>query len=228
MIDYSKIKNEKLRQLVLLSESIQSQSEEAIQVMVERVAELPEEGEDLMIASLEDEQNQIRAIKNAKEITPEMEIEQLNQNNQKILAAKRHLEKVVRSENEKNERTQVNGVADDLRKAAGSRMRLKFHLPKAVMRGDISLGKVEIMVVLRKNMGDVKAVVPNHDFVLKSFQRERGFQVKVFTFHVLPNPMKWIKHPSKSQPHVYPVEKPTKSHRDDQTKNCNNVPHLFF
>lgn len=55
MVDYSVITNEKLRTLVMSSSSIQSQNDEAIFAMVQQIVSLPSEGQQDLIAALEEE-----------------------------------------------------------------------------------------------------------------------------------------------------------------------------
>ena len=114
MVDYSVIKNEKLRQLVMISESIASLDEAGILAMVKQIAQLPEEGQTAMINALEDEQKQIRAAKIAKGITPEKELEKVTIQAQKVAFANRSFDRVVRQEDEKAERLATDANAEDL------------------------------------------------------------------------------------------------------------------
>ena len=116
MIDFDLIKNAQLRLLVAASESINSLPEDQAQAMVERIAQLPAEGEQAMIKALTDEQNQILKAKRARGITPEMEQQQLEQNMQKIVAIQKDFEHVVRQENEKLEIDASEKAAEDILK----------------------------------------------------------------------------------------------------------------
>lgn len=116
MVDYSLIKNQKLRQLIILSESIASLPEGEQLKMIERIAQLPPEGETAMIAALEDEQEKIRQAKRAKGITPEMELEQIKQNTAAIFALKRQFDTAVVRENEKSEKANSDVAAEDILK----------------------------------------------------------------------------------------------------------------
>lgn len=114
MVDYSLIKNEKLRQLVMLSESINSLEDAALETIIERISALPEEGEKEMIKALEDEQGQIKAAKLAKGITPEIEMEQLEEKKLQVVAVTHDLDKTVRVEHEKVEVAETASAAEDL------------------------------------------------------------------------------------------------------------------
>lgn len=119
MADYSKIKNERLRQLVMLSESIHSQEEAEIQMMIDRVAELPPEGQEAMIAALEEEQKQIRAAKLAKGITPEMEMKEmkeLEKNSLKLANIKHDFDAAVLGIKKEKEQKESGAAAENILK----------------------------------------------------------------------------------------------------------------
>lgn len=114
MPDYSKIQNEKLRSLVVLSESIHSQPESEIQAMVDRIASLPLEGQDAMIAALEEEQKQIQMTKQAKGITPEMEMQHIEGKNLKLSSIKHEFDKAVLETKEQTDQDTASAEADSL------------------------------------------------------------------------------------------------------------------
>jgi hypothetical protein len=47
---------------------------------------------------------------------------------------------------------------------------LKLHLPQSVTRGHVSLGEIQIEVIVGKDVRYLEAVVDNSHFILKSFQ----------------------------------------------------------
>ncbi len=114
MVNYSIIQNEHLRQLVILSESIHSLPADQLEVMIQRIAALPEEGQLALIKTLEDEQQKIKAAKLAKGITPEMELKQMEENSLKVTAIKYEFETGVRKENEKIDAKQSEEEAEKL------------------------------------------------------------------------------------------------------------------
>jgi hypothetical protein len=111
---YYPIQNERLRTLVMLSESIHSIPEADVQKMVMQIAGLEEEGQKAMVATLEDEQQQIEAIKRAKGITPEMEMIQIRENSAKLASIKRDFTMTVARENQARESLQAGQEAEDL------------------------------------------------------------------------------------------------------------------
>lgn len=113
---YYPIQNEKLRYLVMASESIHSLDEGNIQKMIFQVANLPVEAQQPMIEALEDEQRQIVAAKRAKGITPEMDIKIIEKRTAEVRIIKRNFEIVVRVENEKVEVAKSQREAEDLLK----------------------------------------------------------------------------------------------------------------
>ena len=113
---YYPIQNEKLRYLVMASESIHSLEEGNIQKMIFQIANLPVEGQDAMVAALEDEQRQIVATKRAKGITPAQEFKVIEKKTAEVRMVKRNFEIVVRVENEKVEVAKTQREAEDLLK----------------------------------------------------------------------------------------------------------------
>lgn len=116
MPDYQPIRSERLRTLVMASESIQSLPDEQVQMMITQIAALDDNGQSAMIATLEDEQRQIAAAKRARGITPEMELAQINENMAKVSAIKHDFEMSVLKENEREEVAQSDKAAEDLLK----------------------------------------------------------------------------------------------------------------
>jgi hypothetical protein len=116
MAYYYTIPNERLRMLVMASESIHSLPDEDIQRMVAQISNLNKDGEDAMINTLEDEQRQIAATKRARGITPEMELAQINENMAKVAAIKHDFEMAVLRENEREESEKSNAAAEDILK----------------------------------------------------------------------------------------------------------------
>lgn len=116
MINYDLIKNEKLRRLVIASESMQSLPEPEIQKMVERMAALPEAGQQQIIASLEKEQEQISKVKLAMGITPEVEVAELEEKIQKVNLIKKTLENTIRHEQEQAANNESEEAAEDVLK----------------------------------------------------------------------------------------------------------------
>lgn len=103
MLNYDLIKNERLKLLVMVSESINSLPAEEIQKMIEKIAAAPEEIQKEIMASLEAEQKEIQKTKLAIGITPEMEKREIEEQMQKITTIKKGLEHVVHEEEQKNE-----------------------------------------------------------------------------------------------------------------------------
>ncbi|MFC1748045.1 hypothetical protein ACFL2V_04490 [Pseudomonadota bacterium] len=113
---YYHINNEKLRELVKVSESIHSLDENDAQDMINQIAALPEEGQVEMLKALENEQKAIAAAKAAKSITPEQEIAELDANIAKVGSIKREFESSVRRHTEDKDREQEGQEAEDLLK----------------------------------------------------------------------------------------------------------------
>jgi len=114
MIHFDLIKSEALRKLVIASESINSQPEDAIVTMVARIAELPESGEQRLIAALEDEQRKIMMAKTAQGITPEVEKQRLQDGMDKIVILQKKLDMDVLVEHEKEDRGNTDRDAETL------------------------------------------------------------------------------------------------------------------
>jgi hypothetical protein len=114
MIDYLKIQNEKLRNLVILSQSIHSQSENEIQNMVDRIALLPPDGETAMISALEEEQKQIQLVKLSKGITSKVEKKQLEEKSLKLSAIKHEFDRAVLEAKETSDQQDATIKADAL------------------------------------------------------------------------------------------------------------------
>jgi len=113
MPDYTPIQNEKLRQLVLLSESINSLPEEQLQVTVTRIGGLAGPDQEAMIKVLEDEQRLIEAKKRARGLTPEMELAEIKERRSKVVAIKRDFESAVNRENERVDTVESDKAAED-------------------------------------------------------------------------------------------------------------------
>jgi hypothetical protein len=92
MIDYTLIKNSELLLLVKTSESINSLSPDRIQVMVNKIAGLPEDGQQEILAALRDEQAKVNADKAASGVTPAMEKKQLEASASQLAMATHGLE----------------------------------------------------------------------------------------------------------------------------------------
>jgi len=116
MPQYDPIRNERLRTLVMASESIHSLPEQDVQKMVAQISTLDESGQAALTATLEDEQRQIAAAKRARGITPEMELAQINDNMAKVSSIKHDFEMAVLKENEREESQKSEQAAEDLLK----------------------------------------------------------------------------------------------------------------
>jgi hypothetical protein len=116
MAYYYTIQNERLRMLVMASESIHSLADADVQEMVAQISDLNDDGEAAMIATLEDEQRQIAAAKRARGITPEMELATINDNMAKVAKIKHDFEMAVLRENEREESEKSNAAAESLLK----------------------------------------------------------------------------------------------------------------
>lgn len=114
MAYYYTIPNERLRMLVMASESIHSLDDEDVQRMVSQISTLNEDGEAAMISTLEDEQRQIAAAKRARGITPEMELAQISENMAKVSAIKHDFEMAILRENEREESEQSSAAAESI------------------------------------------------------------------------------------------------------------------
>jgi hypothetical protein len=116
MLQYDPITNERLRRLVMASESIHSLPEENVRQMVMQIANLDSSGESALIQTLEDEQRQIAAAKRAKGLTPEMELARINENMAKMSKIKHDFEMSVLKENDREETQKSAQAADELLK----------------------------------------------------------------------------------------------------------------
>jgi len=114
MAYYYTIQNERLRMLVMASESIHSLPDEEVQKMVAQISNLNADGEAAMIATLEDEQRQIAAAKRARGITPEMELAAIKDNMAKVAAIKHEFEMAILRENEREETEKSNAAAENI------------------------------------------------------------------------------------------------------------------
>jgi len=115
MAYYYPIQNEKLRTLVITSESIHSLADDDVQKMVSQISNLTDEGQMAMIQALEDEQKQIMLAKAAQGITPQMEMRQLQADSMKLTGIKHDFEMAVVKENQKMEQADANNAEDILR-----------------------------------------------------------------------------------------------------------------
>jgi len=116
MLNFSGIKNEKLRQLVSASESIKSLPEEQGQAMVDKMAALPESSVGPMVKVFEEEAKKIAAAKLAKGITPEIEQKKLEEKIVAVHKIKKDFECGVRVEEERVDQEAVLVAADELLK----------------------------------------------------------------------------------------------------------------
>ena len=111
---YYPIENERLRMLVMASESIHSMAEDDVQKMVAQIAVLDEDGQDALVETLENEQRQIAAAKRARGITPEMELAQINENMAKLSAIEHEFEMAMAKENARAEREESGKEAEEI------------------------------------------------------------------------------------------------------------------
>lgn len=101
--------------LVMASESIRSQREDDIQKMVSAIAALNEDGQVAMIATLEDEQNQIMAAREAQGIAKEA-TRAMKENTAKVYGIKRDFEMSVQKESERTSTEESSRAAEDILK----------------------------------------------------------------------------------------------------------------
>ena len=113
MSEFNIIKNEKLRQLVELSESIRDLSEKDRKKMLVSITKLSEEGQKAMIEALTEEQQAIMQAKAKRDITPEKEIEEIKAKTEEIKNIKHTLETNVRKISEKKEKNKSDQVAEE-------------------------------------------------------------------------------------------------------------------
>lgn len=96
MPDYSKIEDEHLRHLLMESESIRSRPETEIQTIIEGIAALDPAKQKEIAAVLEEEQKRVEEAKLAKGITPEMEIQEIEKNENKLMEIKHEYDNSIR------------------------------------------------------------------------------------------------------------------------------------
>ncbi len=113
MIHYERIKNEFLRKLIQNSVSIQSLDDEKKEEFIERAALLPKEGEEAMIALLQEEAEKIAT---GKYMSAEEKQKRLEENLRKVTDLKNGVLKMGRVEHEKMENSKDSQVAEDLLK----------------------------------------------------------------------------------------------------------------
>lgn len=113
MPDYNPIKHERLRQLVILSESLNSLPEDQLQATVTRIGGLAGPDLEAMVKVLEDEQRLIEANKRARGLTPEMELAEIEERRSKVVAIKRDFESAVNRENERVDTVESSKAAED-------------------------------------------------------------------------------------------------------------------
>jgi hypothetical protein len=111
---YYTIPNERLRMLVMASESIHSMREDDVQKMITQIAALDEDSQDAMIETLEDEQRQIAAAKRARGITPEMELAQINKDMAKLSAIEHEFEMAIAKESARADREESEKKAEEI------------------------------------------------------------------------------------------------------------------
>lgn len=114
MLDYSKIKNEHLRELIMHSESINAQPENIAQEIINNIAVLDPAHEQQTVMMFEAEHQEIQNSKLAKGITPEMEIDYIELNRKKLSEINKEFDTNVRKYNEEQSEKQDEQVADDL------------------------------------------------------------------------------------------------------------------
>lgn len=114
MLDFSKIKNESLRTLVMTSASILSQPEARAQQIIDSIANLPSDKEQEMMAALQEEQKTIQNSKLAQGVTPESEIEEVEKDSQKLSEIKHEYDTSVRKNREEKSQTEDAGTADNI------------------------------------------------------------------------------------------------------------------
>lgn len=116
MLDYSLITNEKLRQLVIRSESVNSLPEDKVRALVNKMALLTEPSITAMIAVFEKEQLKIQNAKLAKGITPEIEQKRLDEKISALAGIKREFETGVKVETERTDQETTLMAAEELLK----------------------------------------------------------------------------------------------------------------
>ena len=114
MAYYYPIQNERLRLLVIASESIHSLDEKQLQKVILQIAMLPPEGQEAMISALEDEQKQIIAAQAARGISKADQLITIHKKTEQVRIIRRNYEIFVRVEEEKVEVGRVEREADNL------------------------------------------------------------------------------------------------------------------
>jgi hypothetical protein len=114
MLDYSKIKNEHLRELIMHSESIHAQPENVAQEIINNIAMLDPAREQQTVMMLEAEQKEIQNSKLARGITPEMEIDYIELNRKKLTEINKEYDTNVRKYKEEKSEKQDEQEAEDL------------------------------------------------------------------------------------------------------------------
>jgi ABC-type protease/lipase transport system fused ATPase/permease subunit len=104
MVDFSIINNEKLRELVMASKSIMSLPENDLQTMVERISQMPPEGENAFMEALQ------------KDAAPPEKIGLLQRSIEKLKQIKKKLTGGILKIKEKSEEKIDQTAADNLLK----------------------------------------------------------------------------------------------------------------
>lgn len=100
MVDYDIIQNSELRLLVMASESMNSLPEDRRQVMVGKIAALPEEGQQEFLVALRNERMQIDNARAQKGVTTLMEMEMIKKSSAELAASSRGFEMEVNAARE--------------------------------------------------------------------------------------------------------------------------------
>lgn len=114
MLNYSGIKNDHLRELIIHSESIHAQPENVAQEIINNIAVLDPGKEQQTIMMFEAEQNEIQKSKLAQGITPEMEIQYIEQNEKKLTEINKEFDTNVRKYKEDKSEKEDEIEAEDL------------------------------------------------------------------------------------------------------------------
>ncbi|MCC7196911.1 hypothetical protein IT413_01805 [Candidatus Peregrinibacteria bacterium] len=114
MLDYSRIKNDRLKELIMHSESIHAQPENVAQEIINNIAALDPEKEQESIQMFESEQKEIQSAKLARGITPDMEIQYIEQNQKKLTEINKEYDTGVRKYQEEKTQKQDEKEAEDL------------------------------------------------------------------------------------------------------------------
>ena len=114
MLNYSKIKNEHLKELIMHSESIHAQPENVAQEIIDNISMLDPAREQQTVMMFEAEQQEIQNSKLAKGITPEMEIDYIELNRKKLSEINKEFDTNVRKYKEEKSEKQDEQEAEDL------------------------------------------------------------------------------------------------------------------